>query len=142
MNFAKGRPSPRRVPEIFADDPRPGAKAYVYCKGCGSPLESRDRFSRSRPTVTVMMCDACRERYGHDLIPTSGSATFCYRCGGPDEIFVSNDIWPETHHVCPRCLPARAARYRSGNFAPPEPEPSWPGAGAIRHSEGKADGAT
>ena len=126
MNFSNGRPLPRRAPEVFTDDPRPGASSYVYCKGCGEPLESRDRFSRSRVAVTVMMCDSCRQLHGHDLIPTAGSATFCYRCGGPDEVFVTTDIWPETHHVCPRCLPERAARYRTGNFAPPEPAPPSP----------------
>lgn len=121
MRFSGGGKSgPRRVPEIFREDARPGASDFVYCKGCGQPLESRDRFARSRPVVTVMMCDPCRELHGHDLIPTSGSATFCYRCGGPDEAFVTTGLWPETHHVCPRCLPDRAARYRSGDFAPPE----------------------
>jgi len=124
MKFSSGRLSPRRVPEIFTDDPRPGANAYVYCKGCGHVLESRDRFLRSRPAVTVMMCDSCREIHGHDLIPKSGSDTFCYRCGGPDEVFISTGLWPETHHVCPRCLPTRAERYRSGNFAPPDPPPA------------------
>lgn len=124
MSFSSGRPAPRRVPEVFADDQRPGASEYVYCKGCGQPLESRDRFSRSRVSVTVMMCESCREQHGHDLIPTAGSTTYCYRCGGPDEIFVTKGLWPETHHVCPRCLPERAARYRSGDFAPPERAPS------------------
>lgn len=120
MRFSNSsRPASRRVPEIFSEDARPGASDFVYCKGCGQPLERRDRFSRSRPVVTVMMCDPCRELHGHDLIPMSGSATFCYRCGGPDEVFVTTGLWPETHHVCPRCLPERAARYRSGDFEPP-----------------------
>src|SRR5689334_15488815 len=103
MNFSNGRPSHRRVPELFADDPRPGASGYVYCKGCGMPLESRARFSGPKPTVSVMMGDPCRALHGHDLIPTPGSTTYCYRCGGLDEIFVSRGHCPETHHVCPRC---------------------------------------
>lgn len=142
MTFTNGRQFPRRVPETFTDDPRPGASGYVYCKGCGIPLESRERFSRSRPAVTVMMCEGCRVRHGHDLIPTPGSETYCYRCGGPDEIFISNGTWPETHHVCPRCLPDRAARYRGGNFAPPEPGSSWPGAGAAERAAPKPDSLT
>jgi hypothetical protein len=140
MRFATGRPLPRRVPETFADDPRPGASAYVYCKGCGTPLESRDRFSRPKPMVTVMMCDSCRAKHGHDLIPAEGSATFCYRCGGPDEIFVKTGTSPETHHVCPRCLPDRAERYRSGNFAPLEPEPTPLGVGAVGRTSRGPDG--
>ena len=138
MNFSNGRRLPRRTPEIFADDPRPGASGYVYCKGCGTPLESRDRFSRSRPVVTVMMCDACRVVHGHDLIPKSGSDTFCYRCGGPDEIFVTTGIAPETHHVCPRCLPERAARYRQGDFVPPVPEAEPIGAEPTVPAAGKS----
>jgi|SRR5579875_1270864 len=132
MKFTSGRASPRRVPEVFSDDPRPGANEFVYCKGCGKPLESRDRFTRSRAAVTVMMCDSCRELHGHDLIPAAGSATFCYRCGGPDEIFQTTDIWPETYHVCPRCLPDRAARYRDGNFDPPEAPMPAPGASEAK----------
>jgi len=127
MSFTTGRPSYRRIPEVFADDPRPGASTFVYCKGCGEPLEGREPVVGRKRTVTFMMCAACRERYGHDLIPPAGVATFCYRCGGPDEIFVTEDPWPETHHVCPRCLPDRAARFRSGNFAPPEPPAVDPG---------------
>lgn len=122
MRFGNRGVSSRRTPETFAVDPRPGASGFVYCKGCGEPLESRDRFSASRPVVTVMMCDDCREIHGHDLMPVSGSATFCYRCGGPDEVFTSGGVSPTTHHVCPRCLPERAARYRAGDFLPPEPE--------------------
>lgn len=140
MRFTTGRP--RRVPEVFADDPRPGASGYVYCKGCGTPLETRDRFSRPKPMVSIMMCDPCRERHGHDLIPTPGSTTYCYRCGGRDEIFVSRGTWPETHHVCPRCLPDRAARFRSGNFAPREPEASPPGVGAVGPTARTSDHAT
>lgn len=141
MTYSYGSSLPRRVPEIFVDDPRPGASGYVYCKGCGTPLESRDRFSRSKQAVSVMMCDRCRERHGHDLIPTPGSATFCYRCGGPDEIFITTDFSPVTHHVCPRCLPERAARYRSGNFAPPERTPSST-AGLIHNTAETPGGAT
>jgi hypothetical protein len=29
---------------------------------------------------------------------------------------VERGVAPITHHVCPRCLPERATRYRSGNF--------------------------
>ena len=141
MTYSYGSSLPRRVPEIFVDDPRPGASGYVYCKGCGTPLESRDRFSRSKQAVSVMMCDRCRERHGHDLIPTPGSATFCYRCGGPDEIFITTGFSPETHHVCPRCLPERAVRYRGGNLAPPERAPSST-AGLIHSTAEAPDGAT
>ena len=136
MTFSASRLSSRRVPEIFADDPRPGASTFVYCKGCGEPLESRDRFNRARTVVAVMMCDPCRTLYGHDLIPAPGSATFCYRCGRPDEIFVTNGHWQETHHVCPRCLPSRAARYRAGNFAPPDPQASSPSPGPSENAPG------
>jgi hypothetical protein len=128
MAFSSNKSWQRRVPEIFSPDPRPGADTFVYCKGCGQPLESRDRFSRSRPTVTAMMCDACREIHGHDLIPKAGFPTFCYRCGGPDEVFVSTGISPSTYHVCSRCLPDRAARYREGDFGPNRPAEVLPDA--------------
>jgi hypothetical protein len=106
-------------PVAFAEDTRPGAAAYVYCKGCGQPLESRDRFSRSRVVVTVMMCDACREKHGHELMPMPGAPTFCYRCGDPEDVFVTSGLPPVTYHVCSRCLPDRAARYRAGDFDTP-----------------------
>src|SRR5947209_3377511 len=110
----------RREPEVFAVDVRPGANAHVYCKGCGKPLESRARVSQPRAVVSAMMCEPCQEEHGHALIPKSGSPTFCYRCGGPDELFVSLDTSPITYHVCPRCVPDRAARYRAGDFETPE----------------------
>ena len=141
MRFGSRGASPRRTPELFTDDPRPGANGFVYCKGCGQPLESRDRFTNSRPVVTVMMCDSCREAHGHDLIPISGSATFCYRCGGPDEIFITPGMSPITHHVCPRCLPERAARFRDGNFAPKEAEAVAEVEAAVGSGESQPNGA-
>jgi hypothetical protein len=107
---------PQRVPEVFAEDARPGADTRVYCKGCGDPLDGHPRHMSGRTPVTVMMCDSCRERHGHDLMPSAGSPSFCYRCGGADEVFVSAGQSPITYHVCPRCVPDRAARYRAGQF--------------------------
>jgi hypothetical protein len=108
--------SRRRTPEVFAPDSRPGADAFVYCKGCGAPLEGEARHVGYKHVVNVMMCEPCRQIHGHQLIPASGTASYCYRCGGPDEIFVGHGIAPATYHVCPRCVPDRAARYRAGNF--------------------------
>lgn len=115
----------QRIPPVFEPDMRPGADAFVYCKGCGSQLEGQPRFRQARTPVTVMMCEPCTERHGHQLIPSPGSPSFCYRCGGPDEIFIEKGISPVTHHVCPRCIPDRSLRYRTGNFnqilaTPPE----------------------
>ena len=110
-----------REPMVFSPDPRPGADSFVYCKGCGHPLESRDRVSHRRVAITAMMCDACREVHGHDLVPASGARTFCYRCGEQEEVFVTMDFAPITYHLCGRCLPERAERYRKGDFNPPEP---------------------
>jgi hypothetical protein len=93
---------------------------FVYCKGCGVPLTGEPRYLPPRAAVTIMMCGACRQTHKHALIPTTGSPTYCYRCGGRDEIFVERAQAPITHHVCSRCLPERAARYRSGNFKKPE----------------------
>jgi NMD protein affecting ribosome stability and mRNA decay len=118
------KPHEQRVQEGFAPDPRPGADALLYCKGCGQPLNERRKSAGTRHNVTVMMCDSCREIHGNDLAPSPGSPTFCYRCGGPDELFVTNDTWPATYHVCPRCLPERAARYRAGDFEQPTLERS------------------
>jgi hypothetical protein len=70
-----------------------------------------------------MMCRECQEIHGHPLIPKSGAPTFCYRCGGPDEIFEAPGTSPAIYHVCPRCLPDRAARYRAGDFDAPQPTP-------------------
>lgn len=107
----------RHTPDTFADDARPGAADCVYCKGCGHPLVGQARRMQSRVPVAVMMCEPCQERHGHALIPTSGSPTYCFRCGGLDEVFLEQDFSPITHRVCPRCIPERAARYRDGNFA-------------------------
>lgn len=109
-----------REPEVFAVDTRPGADGFVYCKGCGTELEGRGRVSQPRARVSFMMCESCREKHGHDLMPMPGSPTFCYRCGGKDEIFVGSGIAPITYHVCPRCVPERAARYRAHDFETPE----------------------
>ena len=107
-----------RVPMAFAPDTRPGADGFVYCKGCGRALEGESRHLPPRTVVTVMMCDECRQRHHHQLIPTAGAPTFCYRCGRADEIFVERAHAPIVHHICPRCVPDRAARYRAGNFKP------------------------
>lgn len=131
LNVAPTSNRAQRVPEGFEPDARPGADAYVYCKGCGKPLESRDRLTRGRAVVDVMMCEACREVHGHPLVPTPGSPTFCYRCGGPEEVFVEPGTSPAIRHICPRCLPARAARYRAGDFAEPVPEPDEPATPAV-----------
>src|SRR3954447_23348041 len=112
------------IPMQFEPDPRPGADAHVYCKGCGHPLDGELRHQPSRVQVTTMMCEACREIHGHALIPKPGTRSFCYRCGAEDEIFIERGTWPMTHHVCPRCHPARADRYRAGNFTAPEPTTS------------------
>ena len=100
----------------FQPDPRPDADKFVYCKGCGEPLVGERRHQPARVVVAVMMCEDCQKKHGHELIPRSGSPSFCYRCGSPDEIFVERGTSPITHHVCPRCLPERAARFRTGNF--------------------------
>jgi hypothetical protein len=110
----------QRVPEVFADDPRPGAENSVYCKGCGEPLADHARHLQRKEIVAVMMCEACQERHGHALMPASDAPSFCYRCGGKDEIFVENGLSPITYHVCPRCVPDRVARYRAGDFEPPK----------------------
>ncbi len=73
--------------------------------------------------VDVMMCEPCREKHGHQLMPSPGSPTFCYRCGGPEEIYSEPAITPVIHHLCPRCLPERAARYVDGNFETPLKQP-------------------
>ena len=106
----------QRVPEVFAADERPGADAFVYCKGCGASLPNQPRHQERRAAVTTMMCEACQKLHGHALIPGSGAPTFCFRCGGPDGIVVQKGFLPVTHHLCPRCVPDRYARYRAGNF--------------------------
>jgi hypothetical protein len=66
-----------------------------------------------------MMCPSCIKIHGHSLMPRPGAPTFCYRCGGPEEVYEAPGISPAIHHICPRCLPARTARYRSGDFEVP-----------------------
>lgn len=97
-------------------------ESFVYCKGCGTQLESRTRL-KPRTVVQTMMCEPCRERHGHSLVPAPGEPTFCYRCGGPEEVFVSPGFAPATYHICPRCLPDRYQRYSAGDFEPPPKEP-------------------
>lgn len=116
----------RREPEAFEPDSRPGADAQVYCKGCGRPLTGEPRHQQPRKQVTFMMCEPCREKHGHALIPPSGAPTFCYRCGERDLVFISRGLSPSVHHVCARCLPDRAARYGAGNFEARPPEPILP----------------
>src|SRR5437588_780617 len=89
---------------------QPGGRSQVE-RADGQP-----RHMSGRTPVTVMMCDDCRERYGHDLMPAAGAPSFCYRCGTRDEVFISEGQSPITYHVCPRCVPDRAARYRAGQF--------------------------
>src|SRR5947209_364751 len=105
-----------RIPMVFEPDPRPDAENFVYCKGCGQQLAGEPRHQRPKMPVAVMMCQSCRTAHGHALIPRPGAPSYCYRCGGRDEIFIERGVSPVTHHVCPRCVPARAARYRGGNF--------------------------
>jgi hypothetical protein len=109
----------QRVVEVFAADTRPGADNFVYCKGCGVSLSGQARRQQSRVAVTVMMCEECQTRHGHALIPESGAPSFCYRCGGPDTIVIEKGYSPVIHHLCPRCVPDRLARYRAGDFSQP-----------------------
>ena len=94
----------------------------MYCKGCGQALESRARIAKPRAVVDSMMCEACQEKYNHALMPSPGAPTFCYRCGTQEEVFVAPGTSPATYHICPRCLPDRAARYRAGDFEDPVPK--------------------
>jgi hypothetical protein len=116
-----------REPEAFAPDTRPGADTYVYCKGCGKPLESRSRLTKPRVVIDAMMCEACQEIHGHALMPSPGAPTFCYRCGRPEVVFIEPGTTPITHHVCPHCLPDRAARYGAGDFSDPSRAPAMEG---------------
>jgi hypothetical protein len=109
--------------ENVTRETRPNSESFVYCKGCGTQLESRSRLQKPRVVVEFMMCESCREQHGHALMPSPGSPTFCYRCGQEEEIFMEPSITPITHHVCTRCLPERAERYRRGDFATPEKLP-------------------
>lgn len=97
--------------------------AFVYCKGCGTQLESRSRLQKPRAVVEFMMCEPCREKHGHALMPSPGAPTFCYRCGQEEEVFIEPSTTPITHHLCIRCLPERAERYRRGEFGIPEKVP-------------------
>ena len=109
--------------EDIVRESRANPEQFVYCKGCGTPLESRSRLQKPRAVVQYMMCEPCREQHGHALMPTSGSPTFCYRCGREEEIFIEPSTTPITHHLCVHCLPERAERYRSGDFATPAKQP-------------------
>lgn len=120
MNVPAPSSRPQREREAFAPDSRPDADSYVYCKGCGQQLESRARLTKPKAVVDTMMCEACREMHGHSLMPTPGSPTYCYRCGTLEQSFVAPGTSPATYHVCPRCLPDRAARYGMGDFEPPQ----------------------
>lgn len=111
-------------PDNFAPDERPGADTFVYCKGCGTRLVNRSRLQKPKVVVDVMMCEPCRVKHGHRLMPTPGSPTFCYRYGRSEEIYVEPGITPATHQLCSRCLPERAARYREGNFEIPLKQPA------------------
>lgn len=113
------------IPQSFAPDTRPGADEFVYCKGCGQPLDDQPRLAGHRAVVSVMMCTACCQTHGHQLMPKPGAPSYCYRCGSLDEVFVESGMAPATYHVCPRCVPERAARYRGGHFGPP-PDPAIP----------------
>ena len=110
----------QREREVFAPDTRPDADTYVYCKGCGKPLESRARLAKPKAVVDAMMCEPCQQEHHHALMPTPGAPTYCYRCGRLEEVFVTPGTSPATHHLCPRCLPERAARYRAGDFETPQ----------------------
>lgn len=113
----------RREPEIFAPDTRPGADTFVYCKGCGTRLEDRSRLQKPKAVIASMMCEPCQEAHGHALMPSPGSPTYCYRCGTLEEVSMEPATTPITHHICPRCLPDRATRYRAGDFAEPVKAP-------------------
>lgn len=119
---------PRSEPDVFAPDDRPGADEYVYCKGCGTRLETRARLTKPKAIVDTMMCDPCVQKHGHTLMPKPGSQTYCYRCGRAEETFQAGGISPAVYHLCTICLPERAARYRVGNFETPMrvPEPAPP----------------
>jgi hypothetical protein len=111
-----------REPDVAAAEDRPDA--YVYCKGCGKPLESRARLAKPRAVVDAMMCQACQQEHGHALMPSSGSPTFCYRCGRREEVFVEPGTPSVTHYICPHCLADRAARYAAGDFTEPQKAPA------------------
>lgn len=131
---------PEQLPgDEFTADPRPGADQFVYCKGCGQRLEGQARRVPRRKVVTVLMCEACQKFHGHSLIPTAGSPTYCFRCGTADETFTSEEFGHPTYHVCPRCLPDRAARYRAGNFEVPGATSAW-GRRPVRRAPERGNG--
>src|SRR5438270_10041194 len=66
-------PRSRPEPEIFATDMRPGADAFVYCKGCGVSLPGQARYQRAKAAITTMMCEECQIRHGHALMPMPGT---------------------------------------------------------------------
>ncbi|GAC1405287.1 MAG: hypothetical protein NVSMB52_19120 [Chloroflexota bacterium] len=109
----------QRIVEVFTNDTRPGADSFVYCKGCGESLVGQARHQKAKVKVTTMMCEKCQKRHGHALMPKPGAPSFCYRCGEPDAIVVEEGFSPVTHHLCPRCVPERLARYRAGDFETP-----------------------
>jgi hypothetical protein len=109
--------------EKIVRETRSSDDSFVYCKGCGGQVESRSKLQRPCVVVEYMMCESCRERHGHALIPSPGAPTYCFRCGRKEEIFIEPSVSPITHHVCVRCLPEQAQRYRSGDFAPPPKDP-------------------
>ncbi|GAC1626056.1 MAG: hypothetical protein NVS4B2_05080 [Chloroflexota bacterium] len=111
---------PQREREAFAPDERPDADSFVYCKGCGKQLESRARLAKPKAVVDAMMCESCQQQHNHALMPSPGAPTYCYRCGSLEEVYVAPGVSPATYHICARCLPDRAARYRSGDFEVPQ----------------------
>lgn len=110
---------PQGEKEVTATETRPVADEYVYCKGCGTQLELRSRLSRPKAQVDKMMCQSCIDIHGHPLVPSPGAPTFCYRCGGPEDVFEAPGISPAIYHICPACLPERYERYRQGDFETP-----------------------
>src|SRR5690242_3147255 len=120
VSTSTGSGSQSQADEVVAEA-RPAADEWVYCKGCGTPLELRSRLARPKAQVNTMMCESCIEIHGHPLVPKPGAPTFCYRCGGPEEVFEAPGISPAIYHICPRCLPDRYERYSRGDFeAPPK----------------------
>ncbi len=104
MPATKDRVKPQD--EQIVRETRPSEDSFVYCKGCGTQLESRSKLQKPRAVVEYMMCEPCRERHGHALMPSPGSPTYCFRCGRKEEIFVEPSISPITHHLCVHCLPS------------------------------------
>ena|SRR5579884_3167461 len=122
VSVSKNRPQGEG--DTVVTETRPDVEAYIYCKGCGTPLGPRSKLSRPSAAVIVMMCETCQGIHGHSLMPRPGAPTFCFRCGTEEEVFVEPGTSPATHHVCPQCLPDRAARYRAGDFVEPPKVPA------------------